>query len=324
MKIPFTPVVYEHAARFTGHTPWEVSRDPDLLFAGHRAAYLEYRHQTIAVGIDIYNLEAEAYGATIQVPGANGIPAIHQPLLSSLEEGLTLPPFDPARDGRIAMVIGVGQRLKREFPEADVRIPVAGPFSIAFNLRGINHLCEDVALAPEATAAFLWRLAENQAGFCRAVAQAGLDLAFFESAASPPMLSPRQFHEIELPALRRILEIASECVGHPVPCIMGGNTYPILDDLLSTGTGYVVCNVETNQRAFVESASRTHPSVKIRVNLDPGVVACQEPERIYRAVDTILGITAGRPNCLMGTGALPLETPPVNIRLIREYLANGT
>ena len=25
MKIPFTPVIYEHAARFAGRSPWEVS-----------------------------------------------------------------------------------------------------------------------------------------------------------------------------------------------------------------------------------------------------------------------------------------------------------
>ncbi len=121
------------------------------------------------------------------------------------------------------------------------------------------------------------RLAQNQAVLCRAVKQAGLDVAFFESAASPPMLSPRQFHELEMPALRTILQLAAECVGHPVPCIMGGNTYPILDDLLSTGTGYLVCNVETNQKAFVERVNKTHPHVKIRVNLDPVVVACREP-----------------------------------------------
>lgn len=63
MKTPFTLAVYEHAARFVGRTPAEVSQDPALLFQGHRGAYLEYRHQPIAMGIDIYNLEAEAYGA---------------------------------------------------------------------------------------------------------------------------------------------------------------------------------------------------------------------------------------------------------------------
>ncbi len=294
MKISFTPVIYEHAARFVGRTVWEVSRDPELMFQGHRLAYLEYRQQVICVGIDIYNLEAEAYGAKVEAGTADAIPAVHQPLLTSLEDGLALPPFDPQRDGRIAMVLGVAQRLKREFPDADVRIPVAGPFSIAFNLRGINDLCLDAALRPEDIARFLMRLAEHQGVLCQAIAEAGLDVAFFESAAAPPILSPKQFHELELPALRRILEVASNCLGRPVPCIMGGNTYPILDDILSTGTNYVACNVETNQRAFVEAVARQCPHARIRVNLDPGVVACDDPQRIYRAIDHVLDIVGGR------------------------------
>ena len=321
MRIAFTPVVYEHAARFVGRTPWEVSRDADLMFEGHRRAYLEYHHQVIAVGIDIYNLEAEAYGATIERCEGDAIPAIHQPLLGSLEDGLALKPFDPQRDGRIAMVIAVGRRLQREFPGADVRIPVAGPFSIAFNLRGISNLCEDTILRPEQTAQMLMQLAEQQGVLCRAIAAAGLDVAFFESAAAPPILSPRQFRAVELPALKRVLQVAAECIGHPVPCIMGGNTYPILEDLLSTGTNYLVCNVETNQTKFVESVSRTHPEMKMRVNLDPAVVACPEPGRIYRGIDRVLEIAGGRANCVMGTGAMPLETPLENIRLIREYVA---
>ncbi|MDO8540107.1 MAG: uroporphyrinogen decarboxylase family protein [Opitutaceae bacterium] len=322
MKIAFTPAVYEHAARFVGRSPWAVSRDPELMFEGHRRAYLEYRHQVIAVGIDIYNLEAEAYGASVENTGDHGIPAIHAPILKSVADGISLAPFDPERDGRIAMVIAVGQKLKAAFPEADVRIPVAGPFSVAFNLRGISDLCEDIMSAPEDTARMLMRIAENQAVLCRAVVRAGLDVAFFESAASPPILSPRLFREIELPALKRILQVCAECVGHPVPCIMGGDTYPILDDILSTGTNFLVCNVETNQAAFVERVYRTHPHVKVRVNLDAAVVACSEPERIYRAVDRLLEIVGGRTNCVMGSGALPLETPLENVKLIRAYLAN--
>jgi len=321
MKIAFTPVVYEHAARFVRRTPWEVSRDADLLFEGHRRAFLEYHHQVIAVGIDIYNLEAEAYGAKVEACGGDAIPAIQEPLLRSLEDGFTLPPFDPARDGRIAMVLAVGQRLRREFPEADVRIPVAGPFSIAFNLRGISQLCEDALERPDDTAKLLLRLADHQTVLCRAIAAAGLDVAFFESAAAPPILSPRLFREVELPALKHVLARGAQCIGHPLPCIMGGNTFPILDDLLSTGTSYLACNIETNQAAFVERVTRTHPHIKLRVNLDPGVVACHEPARIYAGIDRVLAITRGNPNCVMGTGAMPLETPPENIRLIREYIA---
>lgn len=105
MKISFSPSVYEHAASLVGRSPWAVSRDPELLFAGHHAAYLAYHHSPIVVGIDIYNLEAEAYGAKITVPEGNGIPAIHEPLFASLDDALDLEPVDPARDGRLAMVI---------------------------------------------------------------------------------------------------------------------------------------------------------------------------------------------------------------------------
>ncbi len=321
MKIPFNPSVYEHAARFAGRTPWETSRDPELIFRGHRDAWLEYRHTPIVVGIDIYNLEPEAYGARVHDPGEEGIPAILEPLFSSLDEALDIQPFDPRRDGRIAMVIETGQRLKAALPEADVRIPVAGPFSIAFNLRGITQLCEDVALRPAETARWLMRLAENQTVFSRAVIDAGLDVAFFESAAAPPLLSPRLFREVELPALTRIMETTAAIAGHAVPCIMGGDTAKILDDLLATGTGYVVCNVETDQQRFVDRLCTTHPHVNVRINMDPRIVACHEPERIRAEVDRILQVADGRPNCLMGTGCLPLETPPSNIHLIREYLA---
>lgn len=320
MKISFSPSVYEHAASLVGRSPWAVSRDPELLFAGHHAAYLAYHHSPIVVGIDIYNLEAEAYGAKITVPEGNGIPAIHEPLFASLDDALDLEPVDPARDGRLAMVIGVGRRLKLALPEADVRIPVSGPFSIAFNLRGIGNLCEDVILRPKEAARWLMRLAENQAAFCRAIVAAGLDVAFFESAAAPPLLSPRQFRELELPALQRVIAVAESYVHHPVPCIMGGDTFRIYDELMSTGTGYVVCNVETNQAAFLARARVEHPRVKVRVNMDPNVVAGRDPLALYREIDRILAIAAGHPNCLMGTGCLPYETPPENVRLIRDYL----
>ncbi len=322
MRIPFNPSIYEHAARWAGCSPWEASRDPGKMFRGHRDAWLAYRHTPIVVGIDIYNLEAEAYGARVVAPqGEDSIPAIAEPLFASLDEALGIEPFDPARDGRIPMVIDVGRRLQSELPEAEVRIPVAGPFSIAINLLGIQTVCEAVAERPDDTRSLLLRLAENQAAFLRAVRDAGLKPAFFESAAAPPLISPRQFHTVELPALRRALEVTREITGLACPCILGGDTVKILDDLLSTGTSYVVCNVETDQQRFVDRLCATHPHVNVRINMDPRIVAGTDRTSILREVDRILAIAAGRPNCLMGTGCLPLETPPENIFFIREYLA---
>ena len=315
MKIPFNPSVYEHAARFAGCTPWEASRDPELLFQGHRDAWLEYRHTPIVLGIDIYNLEPEAYGAPVHDPGPDGIPAIQHPLFASLDDALEVPPFDPARDGRIAMVLDTGKRLRAALPEADVRIPVAGPFSIAFNLLGITPLCENVGLRPADTAPVDAPRRESSV-FTRAIIDAARCRLFLNPPPRP--LPPRQFRAVELPAHPHSRP--------PPPSLttpFRASWAAILSKLTTCSPpAPVMSSVRRNPPAALRGPTpATHPHVNVRINMDPLVVACHDAARIHAEVDRILAIAAGRPNCLMGTGCLPLETPPSNIRLIREYLA---
>jgi hypothetical protein len=71
--------------------------------------------------------------------------------------------------------------------------------------------------------------------------------------------------------------------------------------------------------------ARSHPHIKKRANLDHGVVACPERERIHRGIDRVLEIVGGRPNCAMVTDSMPFETPLDkldNIRLSKDYVAN--
>ncbi len=319
-KLDFAPSVYEHAAQLVGRSPWDVSRDAELMFRGHAEAYRLYSHSPVVVGIDIYNLEAEAYGARVDQPSGNGIPAISRHVCDSPSELTGLEPLDPARAGRIPMVMDVGERLAREFPDADVRIPLSGPFSIAINMMGAEVLLTAVLEEPAETAAALMQLLDGQVRFCEEVHRRGLDIAFFESAAAPPLLSPRQFREVELPALKAIMARTAAVVGHPVPCIIGGDTTPILDAILETGTGYVICPAETDQRAFMDVIwDRTE--VKVRVNMAPEVTAGGTWEEIRAEVDRILDLTAGRENVCLGTGALPYETPPDNVLRIKEYVS---
>ena len=199
-----SPSIYEHAAAIIGRTPWEASRDEELLFAAHAAAYRLYRHAPIMPGIDIYNLEAEAYGGVVQRPGGLGIPAIPRPICQSAADLNRLKPLDPHADGRIPMALRVAARLAREFPEAQVRVPVSGPFSIASSLVGFERLLCDVATDPDAVAAALLHLVDGQVAFAEEIKRQGIDVAFFESAACPPLLSPAMFRRVELPALRRL------------------------------------------------------------------------------------------------------------------------
>jgi uroporphyrinogen decarboxylase len=314
----FSPSVYEHAAFFINRTPWDASRSADLMYEAHAAAYRCYQNRPIMVGIDIYNLEAEGYGGVVEKPEGFGIPALGKPVVESAGALRRLAPFDPQSAGRIPMVIDVAARLARQFPEADVRVPVSGPFSIASNLAGFETLLCDVATQPEEAAAGLAHLVEGQIGFGRAIRQAGLDVAFFESAAAPPLLSPEMFRTVELPALRATINGLASVLGHPVPCIIGGDTTPILELMLETGTGYVVCPIETDQAAFMKKIwDRT--DVRVRVNTSSEVMVRGTPEVIRGEVDRIVRLTAGRANVCLGTGALPYEAPPENVLLVKRY-----
>jgi len=319
MKVPLSLSVYEHAARFLGKSPWEVSRDGGLLADAHAAAYAAYAHAPVVVGIDIYNLEAEAYGCRVERPEGNSIPAIVQHPCGSVTEVASLPPLDPERAGRLPMVLDAGRRLKASLPAADVRIPVSGPFSLAANLVGLNTLLLESALEPDATRAALHALVQGQVRFAEAIAANGLDVAFFESAAAPPLLSPAQFRELELPPLREAMERVAGVVGHAVPCIIGGDTSTIVPEMLATGTDFLICPAETDREAFIE-AMAPRPDVAVRINLDPRTYAQGTREAITAEIDAILALKDRHPRLLLGTGSIPYETPPETILFIKEYV----
>jgi len=317
----FSPAIYEHCAALIGQRPWDVSRNGDLLFQAQATAFQRYGHRPVVVGVNIYNLEAEAYGARVDEPEGNGIPAVTEHPFGTISQLGELAPYSLTA-GRLPMVLGTAQRLQTAFPAADVRVPVAGPFSVATNLVGFDTLLIAAFTEPDATRAALMQVARGQAGFCRAIQAAGLGIAFFESAATPPLLSPEGFRTVALPPLRWLLAQASTILGTRVPCIMGGNTTPILPDLLGTGTGYVICPAagETDQAAFM-AIMREHPEVTVRINLAPEITARGAWPEVQAEVDRIVALVQGRPNTCLGTGALPFETVPETVDRIRDYVA---
>ena len=315
----FSPSVYEHAARVINRSPWDVSRDPKLLAEGNIEAFRLYQHRPVVVGIDIYNLEAEAYGAPVDQPSANGIPAISRHPFSTLQELLELEPLNPKTDGRIPMAIEAAKRVANECPSAEVRIPMGGPFSIATNLMGFETLLCEVLSNPNKVVKTLQHIVTGQVRFAQEVVDNNLDVAFFESAATPPLLSPQQFREIELPALKQIMQETAAVVGHPVPCVIGGNTAPILDAILETGTGYVCCPAETDQQAFMEKM-KPHPEVMVRINMDPRPMTAKDFEAMQKEVDRVLTLAENRDKVCIGTGCLPFETDPQMVLKTKEYI----
>jgi uroporphyrinogen-III decarboxylase len=319
VHVEFSPSVYEHAARVIDRSPWDVSRNCDLLAQGHVKAFGLYEHRPVVVGIDIYNLEAEAYGATVQKPAGNGIPAISRHPLASAREILNLEPLNPKTDGRIPMVIEAAMRVAETCPGADVRVPLGGPFSVAANLVGFENLLCEIQTNPRWVVRALHHLVTGQVELCKEVVRHGLDIAFFESAAAPPLLSPEGFRDIELDPLKEIMNRTAAVVDHPVPCIIGGDTLPILDCILQTGTGYVCCPSETDQQGFMKKM-QARPDVMVRINMDPRGITAKNLEDVQKEVDRVLALAQNRTNVCIGTGCLPYEADPEVVLYTKQYI----
>ncbi len=315
----FVPVIYEHAAALIGRTPWEVSRSSDLLAAAHSAAYQIYHHSPLVAGIDIYNVEAEAYGAVIAEPEGSAIPSITAHPCTHVREVCALRHPDPDRDGRLRDILAAATVLKRTFPDVEVRVPISGPFSIAGNLTGLTALLEDTLDGPSLVGMALDHIVEGQLRFCQRIAEARLGCILFESAATPPLLSPQAFRELVLPRLRRLIRGASVLTGHSAPCIIGGNTAPIADALMETGTTYVICPSETDQAKFME-ALRAYPLCTVRINMNPAVFLPGEWVRVEREVLRVASVVRDRPHTCIGTGVLPFDTDPALVTRARQFV----
>ncbi|HEY3377779.1 MAG TPA: uroporphyrinogen decarboxylase family protein [Armatimonadota bacterium] len=313
----FVAAIYEHAAQLMGATPWAVSRDGDLLARAHGAAFRRYGHAPVVVGIDVYHVEAEAAGAT--VVDMEGTPHLAGHPFTAVGELLALPPLDAARDGRLPLVLDAGSRLHDEFPLADIRIPVTGPFTLAAMLLGLDNLLCDLLTEPEEVGAALQFLAERQRGWLRAIAARGLGMVVFESAAAPPMVSPQSFSDTLLPALHTLLAGVAALTGEGAMLIQGGDTAPIAEALCTLPVAHVLCPAETDAHAFLAPWA-TRPEVTVRLNLPAGVIASPHWSVIQPALDRLRTLASGRAAVCLGTGVVPYDTPPDNLLRAQAYL----
>jgi hypothetical protein len=311
------PVVLEHAAAFIGYSPWEASRDAGLLAAAQIAAHQFYGHQPVISGMDVYNVEAEAWGATVERPVGYGVPVLGAPLFSDPAELLKLPPLDVARDGRLPLLVDAARIIAGKLPGVAVRIALAGPFSIVVGLLGFETCLMGMLDDGEGIGKALQSLGEHQARLCADLAALGFSTTLYESGAAPPLVSQEMFSNIVAPALEPILN-AGRAAGAPVACIVGGDMAPIVDRLLQCEPGAVICPAETDQKAFMEKAAR-HPGIAVRINLPATLMASGDEAAIQCEIRRVSALARLHPRASLGTGVLPYNADPQRVLALCRF-----
>lgn len=304
-----------------GERPCTVSRDGDLLFKAHRTAREVYGHPMVVVGIDVYNVEPEAMGAGIDHPAGDGVPSVISHPCPSVEAIFEVRAPSLSRDGRLPMILDVAGRLVGLPEEQGVFVPVCGPLALANGLAGMDEVLCTMMEDPERVREALCHLADIQTSYVAAILDTGARPLIFESGASPPLLPPALFSDVEAPALGRLFA-GCRAAGDPAPaCILGGNVVPILSALAALKPGFLICPSETDQPRFVE-VMQNYPEVAVRVNMSVASVLEDSWQKTSGMVDEAMSLARQFSNGSVGTGVVPFDTPPERLLRLREHIQN--
>jgi uroporphyrinogen decarboxylase len=317
----FLPAIYEHKAWFIGSTPSAISRDASLLTRALLAEFEAIGPDALAVGVDVYNLEAEAVGCRVtfyegddtSIPGIK--PGDH---LIHVGDDLTHAPVpNPLRDGRMPVNLAAARAVRREVGDDFwLRGAISGPFSLAISLVGAEALflaCLDHPDWVREVLAYATRIIK---AFARGYLDAGAELIVFDSQASPELLSPPMYEEFVLPVTEELVQWSASQGVRDLPLVIGGNTTPIAELLLRTGANNLLCDFTADFDEWAALCAQHQRS--FRRNLSPRLLETATPDEIYATARRELARGRSLPGFIMGTAVIPFGTPTAHILAVKQ------
>ncbi|OED29592.1 methylcobamide:CoM methyltransferase MtaA [Methanosphaera sp. WGK6] len=175
--------------------------------------------------------EAEAFGCTVDLGDMENTPTLrsHAPVddIEDLEV-----PDDFAEQGRLPIILDAIEILKNEYPEVPVVVGMAGPFTLAGHLLGVEDLVKMLKTDSFVVEDIVDKALEAQIELVEAFNDADVDvICVADPTSSPELLDPNDFTEFAQPALEDLSgEMEMQSILH-----ICGNSRPILEGMLDCG-----------------------------------------------------------------------------------------
>ena len=319
LNVPlFCPAIYDYKVNFSTNPSNLFGQTEDELVDAVDKEIQLLKAEVVTCGYDIYNIEAEALGAKVNREEKDFFPDINKALITNLGEMDKLPVLKKT-GGRMPVFINATKELSRRFRDTVyIRGAVSGPFSLAGTIYQNDQLIMDCMINPQGVTQLLDYCTDVILTYIRGFVEAGEDVVIFDSLASPPLISPEIYDDLIFPFHHRIFEFLKNAGVQNRPLIMGGNTLPIMDQLTKTGANQLLLDYVIPLKDM--GAVLDQYKLAFRINIDPGLVACNDQNQIANQITKIFGFLGHRSNLLIGTGILAKETPLENIQFIKEYI----
>ncbi|MFO7611221.1 MAG: uroporphyrinogen decarboxylase family protein [Clostridia bacterium] len=320
--IPFVPTIFEHSARVIGRRPSEIALDEDLLVESQLACYELYRHDLVAVGVDIYNIEFEALGAKVHFPDNEELPSISETMVETAEDIRKLRVPDPEKDGRMPMFLQAVDRINKKIGhEVIVNGSVVGPFTLAAIMRGFENFVMDLVTDQDFAFELMEFANKVTLAFAKGFIERGAGISINESWIAPPLLSPAFYSDYVVGYEKALIDGVKKAGQRNVALISGGNTTEILDDMVRTGTSLLLADSECDRKYYKKVCAEN--GILLRASISPGIVEKGDVGEMRTAASQVIGDCHDYEKFIFGCGIVSYDTQPESVlelkKIVREY-----
>jgi uroporphyrinogen decarboxylase len=314
----FCPAIYEHKASLIGKGISQVATDGSLLQEALLAEYERYQPDMITVGIDIYNIEAEAIGAEVLFSEKSDVvPSVKDRILKDVSDvnNLRTPKISTA--ARIPLFLQVAEKINAILGKnVLVRGALSGPYSIAAELMGIEPLIMAMVMDQDNCCKLLDFTCEFVIAYGKEYIKRGLSLCMFDSQASPPLISPEMFDTFLVPRYQKIAQAFKAAGCDCSELVIGGQTDGIAEPMRKTGFDIILCDYPCDPESFLTDKEETMPLV--RRNLSPVLIEQGDFEGLRDKVTEVRNLSSQFRNVMIGTGVLSYNVPTENILNVKQ------
>ena len=303
------------AGNFPGSSFQEIASDPDLIVRAQLWARDAIGYDALYPSADPLTI-AEAFGCKVRFLDTGPLVDPLPNPIESTEDVERLPFPDPAKDGRLPVLLEAARGLKAK---SRGEVPIVGlfegPFTNSCRIIEAERVLRMIYKKPEVLGALLDRVNEFLVNLGEALLERGVNMFYIpEPTASSTMISPRMFSQWVLPRLQRL----TGRLKVPVILHICGDTRPILSHMAKSGAGIL----SLDQCMDMAESRRLAPDVTLAGNVDPvRSLLMGDPESVK--ADTFRSLrSAGTERFVLMPGcAVPPKTPVENLRAMVEAAA---
>lgn len=315
-RIPCSINPGNHAAKLAGFKHWECYFSAEKIAEAQLAAYRIFGVEAVVTGPGLHGI-AEAAGSTVVYPKEENSPYIGEFAVREERDLNRLVIPNPWVKGRLPLHLTALQILmNRVGQEVPVTTNVAGPFTVAANLRGVEPFLRDLYQNPAFAHRLLHYALESTLAYVREAARIGVKVSVADPTASPSLISPQHFYVYAFPYLKELIRQIKELTGSAPTLHICGNTKKIWQHMADTGAGILSLDDTidlADAKAAIGSRTALMGNVKPTATMflgKPADVIQEAKECLRQTYDNPRGYILA-----LGCG-LPMKAPVENVHAL--------